>query len=121
MSVSVNAFEGKVVLVVEDNAIIAIAIADSLEEAGARVLGPVSSVAAALQILKNNAVDGALLDINLIGEQSYQVAEVMTGLGRPFVFVSSLTKSQVPEVYRNRLIDKMANLTRVGNLLFEAR
>lgn len=120
MSVSVNAFEGKVVLVVEDDAIIAMALVDNLEEAGACVLGPVSSVAAALQILKDDAVDGALLDINLIGEQSYPVAEVMTAMGRPFVFVSSLTKAQVPEAYQSRLLDKMASLTRVGDLLFEA-
>jgi DNA-binding response OmpR family regulator len=56
---------GVKVLVVEDEYIIAFDIADTLADAGASVIGPVSVVAAALTILDIEQVEAAVLDTNL--------------------------------------------------------
>lgn len=57
--------EGKRVLVVEDEPFIAFDIADAIENEGGNVVGPAMSIRAALQILSKEAVDGAILDVNL--------------------------------------------------------
>ena len=53
------------VLVVEDEALIAMDLQALLEEAGYQVLGPANSSAAALALIDNEEPDVALLDVNL--------------------------------------------------------
>ena len=55
------------VLVVEDEAIVAIDIADQLTEAGFLVVGPAPSVAKALKLIEDVGCDVAVLDVNLQG------------------------------------------------------
>ena len=53
------------ILVVEDEALIAMDLQALLEEAGYHVLGPANSSAAALALIDNDEPDVALLDVNL--------------------------------------------------------
>ncbi len=63
------------ILVVEDNYILATALAECLEDEGAEVLGPCSSVGSALSLLGNaGRVDVAVLDVRLERETSEPVA-----------------------------------------------
>jgi DNA-binding NarL/FixJ family response regulator len=62
------------VLVVEDEAIVAIDIADQLIEAGYLVVGPAPSVAKALKLIEEVGCDVAVLDVNLRDETSEPVA-----------------------------------------------
>lgn len=96
------------VLVVEDSAFLAELIEDMLTEAGAIVVGSASSVDAALNELRGQSVDLVCLDIMLGPELSFAVADALTVLRIPFVFVTACDPTIVPERYRRQpLIDKM--------------
>jgi PAS domain S-box-containing protein len=87
------------ILIVEDEAIVAFEIAEILKQGGFTAVGPASSVAQALELLKANGCDAAVLDINLGKETSEAVAVVLTQLNTPFVTVSGYSKAQKPAVF----------------------
>lgn len=75
---------GRSVLVVEDDYYLADEHARALETAGAIVLGPAPSVAAALDLLgREAALEAAVLDVNLGGEMVYAVADTLAVRGIP--------------------------------------
>ncbi|HZG09641.1 MAG TPA: response regulator [Allosphingosinicella sp.] len=76
------------VLLVEDEAIIAMTAEDMLEELGCTVSASASSFADALAAAEGAAFDLALLDINLNGVESLPVAALLREKGRPFVFTT---------------------------------
>ena len=81
--------DGLRLLVVEDEALIAILIEDVLLDLGCVVVGPAGSVAQALALLDRETVDGAVLDVNLgADERSYAIAEALGARGIPFIFVT---------------------------------
>ena len=76
------------ILVVEDNFLIAETIRDVFEERGCTVVGPVGNVQKALALSHEGALDGAILDINLNGELSFPVAQLLNQRGIPFLFLT---------------------------------
>ncbi|WP_375308961.1 response regulator [Bradyrhizobium sp. A11] len=76
------------VLIVEDDPIIAIDFEDRLLGFGVAVVRTVGSVAQALGAIVERAPDFALLDVELIRETSFAVAERLLALNIPFVFVT---------------------------------
>jgi CheY-like chemotaxis protein len=87
---------GKRVLVVEDELLVSMLIEDVLVDAGCRVVGPFTNLSDALLAARNEAVDIALLDVNLRGEKVYPVADILTERGIPFVFLSGYGKKAIP-------------------------
>jgi len=89
-------FKDKRILVVEDEAIVAMLIEDELLEAGAQVVGPVGSVRDALCLVEIAAADGglsaAVLDIHLEGGAVKPVADRLATLGVPFLFATGYGK-----------------------------
>lgn len=77
------------VLIVEDEALIAMDIEMMVEEHGYDVLGPASSVDKALKLLETNRPDVGLLDANLNGETIVPVAQRLKALNIPFVLISA--------------------------------
>lgn len=77
--------QGRVILVVEDEFLIAAMLIDALEEAGARTIGPFASVASAIDALGKTPIDAAVLDWNLNGERSTPVGASLAEAGIPFV------------------------------------
>ncbi len=90
------------VLVVEDNGIIASKIVQLMARSGCRVVGPVATLAAALDLAqqKNSILDAALLDIDLRGEAVYPLAEVLEARGVPFLFLTGYEQPAIPETWR---------------------
>lgn len=84
------------VLVVEDEPLIALEISTALSEAGFAVVGPASSVAKALDLIKQAGCDVAVLDINLGGETAEPVASALAGMDTPFVTISGYSPAQRP-------------------------
>ena len=76
---------GRSVLLVEDDLLVAWDIEQMLTAAGVRVLGPASSVGAALALLKTERPDAAILDLKLRGELVTPVARKLRHMGVPFV------------------------------------
>ena len=79
---------GRRVLVVEDEALISLMLADALESAGAVVVGPASTVKGALDLLGEEAIDCAVLDVKLNDGSSVPVAEALAALGIRFVIAT---------------------------------
>ena len=69
--------DGLRVLVVEDNFMLAELTRDLLEDAGCQVVGPVGRLEEGLAHARTEPIDGAILDINLHGELSFAIAEVL--------------------------------------------
>jgi PAS domain S-box-containing protein len=87
------------VLVVEDEALVAIEITHALTRAGFDVVGPARSVRAAIQFLKCSGCDAAVLDINLGGETSEAIAIELTANETPFVTLSGYSPEQHHPVF----------------------
>jgi len=92
---------GKRLLLVEDEYMIAVDLADALEAAGAEVVGPADTVESALAVLRceDRAIDAAVLDINLNGMAVFPVAEALKVRGIPFVFATAYDEMVVPAAY----------------------
>jgi DNA-binding response OmpR family regulator len=84
----VASLRGHRVLVVEDEALVSLMLEDVLESAGAVVVGPASTVKAALDLLGEGAIDCAVLDVKLEDGISVPVAEALAALGIRFVIAT---------------------------------
>ena len=76
------------VLLVEDDPIIALDFEDTILRFGVKMVRTAGNVTRALQFIEERAPDFALLDIALVRENSFAVAERLETLGIPFAFVS---------------------------------
>ena len=83
------------VLIVEDDPIIAIDFEDRCLGFGVRRIRTVGSVARALQAIDERAPDFALLDVELVREKSFAIAERLTALEIPFAFVTGYGKEAI--------------------------
>lgn len=84
------------ILLVEDEAIIAMDMEMTLEARGYSVLGPCNSLGAARDVLATHRPDLALLDVNLgHGETSFPFAEELRDAGVPVVFLSGYASGTV--------------------------
>jgi CheY-like chemotaxis protein len=93
---------GKSFLLVEDEALIRMMLADMLEELGHRVTAEAGSLAEALSLARDAAFDIAILDINLAGSVSVPAAEVIAERGIPFLFASGYSEAGVPRALGDR-------------------
>ena len=88
--------QGRRVLIVEDEALVAMMFEDVLLDAGAEVIGSASSVEEALLLIETATADGglnaAVLDINLQGAMVSPVADHLAALDVPFVFATGYGK-----------------------------
>ena len=89
------------VLVVEDNGLIAAKLAQVLRRGGYAVVGPAATLAAALDLLSQNAaLAAALLDIDLRGEPVYPLTEALEARGVPFLYLTGYEPLAIPETWR---------------------
>jgi PAS domain S-box-containing protein len=91
-----NPAGGSRILVVEDEALVAIEVAGLLEEAGWSVVGPVASVSRAMALIHQQGCDCAVLDVNLGPETSEPIAAELEHRGIPFIMVSGYARQQIP-------------------------
>ena len=76
------------VLIVEDDPIIALDFEDTIIGFGVKTVRTAASVAKALGMIAARRPDFALLDVGLISEKTFAVAERLDALGIPYVFVT---------------------------------
>lgn len=78
---------GKVILLVEDEAMLAMELQFALEDAGAEVVGPALTLGSALSLVAQEGdIDGAILDVDIGGVDVFPVAQALELRGVPFVF-----------------------------------
>jgi CheY-like chemotaxis protein len=88
--------QGLRILVVEDELLVALDTQAFVWRFGGIVVGPYARVPAALQALEVHPVDGAILDVNVAGTQSFAVADVLRQRNIPFVFCTGYSRETVP-------------------------
>ncbi|MEO7826059.1 MAG: response regulator [Allosphingosinicella sp.] len=92
------------ILVVEDEMLVAMNIEDMLLELGHEVAGLASRLAPALALASESKFDVAMLDVNLAGEASFPVADLLAERGIPFLFATGYGRQGIEERFRDRLI-----------------
>lgn len=98
---------GRSVLVVEDEALVALDLEETLKMAGVHVMGPAASVAEAMALLEAGTPDAAILDLNLRGELVTPVARKLRERGVPFMLATA---------YNHLRSDKEQAFSGVANL-----
>jgi PAS domain S-box-containing protein len=83
------------VLLVEDEALVAMMIQETLKEFGYQVVGPLNTASEALAAAREGHFDAAVLDINLGDGLVYTVAEILGVRGVPFIFVTGYDADSV--------------------------
>jgi DNA-binding response OmpR family regulator len=78
----------KRLLVVEDEGLIAELLADQIAELGYSVVGPACTMTEARRLATVASFDGALLDLNLNGELSHEIADILSRRNIPFRFIT---------------------------------
>ncbi len=103
------------VLIVEDDALIALDLADQLNGSGFIVVGTPSSVAAAHAILDQaTACDVVVLDVNLGRDTSESIAHRLILEGTPFLVISGYSSAQHPIVFQGKpALNKPVRLERL--------
>ena len=87
MDVSTNRLPDNV-LIVEDDPIISLDFEDTVLGFGVKAVRVAGNVTRALKMIEERAPDFALLDVGLVREKSFAVAERLEELGIPFAFVT---------------------------------
>lgn len=97
-----DSLAGLRILIVEDEAMIAVLLEDMLQDFGCRVAGIAPSVEKAMPLVRELALDGALLDMNMHGRSTLAVAKELAARSVPFLLVTGYgAGDNDPPVMRN--------------------
>jgi CheY-like chemotaxis protein len=95
------------VLVIEDEALIAMLIEDMIHDSGDEMAGSAGRLTDAVALAQGTQADVALLDINLGGALAYPVADVLRERGVPIVFTSGYGSAGLIERFQDcPILDK---------------
>ena len=83
-----HVLDGRRILIVEDELLVAMELRQTLRGWGCEVLGPVSSAARALAMLDGEMADAVLLDLNLKGQSAAPLGAELVARNLPFVVVT---------------------------------
>jgi len=83
------------ILVAEDSFLLVTLLQDVFDALGWDMVGPATRLADALQLARHETFDAALVDVNLDGRMSWEVATVLKERGIPFVFGTGYSVSAV--------------------------
>ena len=81
--------------------LVAMSIEDMLLELGHEVAGLASRLGPALALARESRFDAAMLDVNLAGEPSFPVADLLIERGIPFLFATGYGRRGIEEKYRD--------------------
>lgn len=98
---------GRRVLIVEDEALIAMDMEVQLTAAGWDVVGPAGTINEALALIGGTRIDAALVDANVRGRPVGEIAEALRARGVPFAFATGYGRAALPAGFRDeRLLAK---------------
>ncbi len=81
---------------------VADASADMLRDFGCVVVGPATNMAAALELAAEEALDAAIVDINIRGGKVFPVLRILAGRGVPFLLTSGYADWSMPEDWQDQ-------------------
>jgi CheY-like chemotaxis protein len=90
----------KRVLIVEDESLVALLMAEQIVEFGYLAVGPACTISEARHLATAASFEGALLDLNLNGVISHEIADILSSRQIPFVFITGYAMAPVG-IYEN--------------------
>jgi CheY-like chemotaxis protein len=96
MTSAVADLAGRRVLVIEDESMVMMLLQDMLEDIGCAVVDSASRLPEAIEKAKSLTFDVAILDVNLNGERTFPIAEVLAERGMRFVFATGYGVTNLP-------------------------
>jgi DNA-binding response OmpR family regulator len=106
--------------VVEDEMLVAMLIEDMLDDMGHKLAGLATHLDAALVQASNVETDVAVLDINLNGQLSFPIADILRKRGVPFIFASGYGAAGLNATYKGALaLKKPFGAQELANALFK--
>ena len=110
------------VLVVDDEPLIGLLVADWLGELGYGVVGPVGQAGEAMAHLDRDAADAVLLDVSLGAGDSFQLADKAREKGLALAFITGRSALDLPQRFQGvpvlaKPFDFAAMETLMGSLL----
>jgi DNA-binding response OmpR family regulator len=90
------------ILVMEDEALIALLLKESLIGAGHTVVGPFSNAERAIEALAREQVDAAVLDLVVQEKHRFSVPPVLIQRGIPFLIVTGAPDDAIPQQLQDR-------------------
>jgi DNA-binding NtrC family response regulator len=94
------------VLVVEDEMMVVMLIEDMLADLGCESVTTAATVDQALALIDSQVFDAAMLDMNLDGNKSHDVADALAVRGVPFVFSTGYSSLEMKDAHRDRPVLK---------------
>ncbi len=112
-----DALAGLRILIVEDEFLVAMLVEEMLQDLRCEIVGPISTLEEAIAIVRQNHLDGALLDANLNGRNASPVADELLGHEVPFILVTGygghkadpLVLARAPRVRKPVNFDELAD------------
>ena len=86
--------QGRSILIVEDEPMLAYALEEMVVDAGFQIAGVAGRLETALAIIESGVCDAAILDANLKGVSAAPAASALKALGIPFVTLSGYSRDQ---------------------------
>jgi len=108
-----GAIAGLKVLIVEDSLLLALELEAGLEDAGVVVVGCAAELSEALSMVELD-FDVAVLDADLNGQSVAPVAEILRGMGRPFVFATGYADKAAPMGFDAPIVRKPYNVHQIA-------
>jgi CheY-like chemotaxis protein len=97
-----KSLRGLRILVVEDEAMIVMLLEDMLSDLGCELIGPAYKIDEALALIQSERFDGAILDVNLAGERTTPLADILQSKGIPLLFATGYGNAGVNDAFRGR-------------------
>jgi two-component SAPR family response regulator len=94
------------ILVVEDESILSLFLVDVLADGAFHVIGPCATLSTALRLASDEAIDVALLDVNVGGGQVTAVADKLLERRIPFLFVTGSERLSDPRFAKIPILRK---------------
>jgi DNA-binding response OmpR family regulator len=116
-----DALAGLRILLVEDEFLVAMLVEEMLHDLHCEIVGPVSTLKEAVATVRQNRLDGALLDANLHGKNSSPVADELLGHEVPFILVTGYSghKGDPPVLERAPRVRKPVNFDELADRMTE--
>lgn len=115
-----SALDGKRILLVEDEFIVAAMAEDMLTDLGATVVGPAATLAKALFLAETEHFDAAVLDVNMHGVRIDPVAKALSERGIPIVFATGYGECELAHAPEAPILDKPYTQEKLGTALARA-
>ncbi len=99
-----GALQGRRILIIEDEPLVAMELEASLTAAGCEVAGLAGTLAEARSLVAQADFDAALLDVNLAGRPVDEIAAALTQKNRPFAFVTGYGREALPRAFQDAIM-----------------